>query len=416
MRITPADTWYPIVQPGIVWRSNYVLATSGIEPSGSWIRQAIPDDGVDHNLILIYAIPETLYTSTTSGNLNLSFPPSQAKYKTMKEIGTAISPHKIAYEGSIDVLQSIKVNGVVRFSGSFTAIESDTYIRKLDKTVKQIDVKIPLSPDDLIELQYLSYGDFYVYSGFKDRYGSWWPFDANPEYGHIIGDDQDSVYRLSSDALLKQVTLYAIPSAIIEYSFQENSSTSSTIGTLKLTAYRAIDYGETHYVRHIISSEPVELIDSRDEGTVINTWGHAIFGRNFYDEKSQFGGDIFNLVVPSMIPLGRFVLGAPAAVNSVAVADIRERGGGVPLDFPMVAVDSQEDGLDKLRGFLDLGIWEGKAIKEGGVVEILIDRTILKTDPDDTDPNTFLASEIQEIVRNNVPPGIDFVIRYVENL
>jgi hypothetical protein len=32
----------------------------------------------------------------------------------------------------------------------------------------------------------------------------------------------------------------------------------------------------------------------------------------------------------------------------------------------MTAVETQQDGLDKLRGFFDLGIWEGKAIKEGG--------------------------------------------------
>lgn len=413
MQISLADTWSPIIQPGVVWRGNYVLAASGIEPSGSWIRRAIPEDGRDHNLILIYSIAEALYSIPATGNYGLDFPKQPAKFKTIKEIANVVAPHRIAYSGNLTVLQTVKVNGTTRFSGTFTNSETDTFLKSLDTTVKFIETKSSLAPDDLIELEYLSYDDFYVYTGFRDVSGSWWPFDANPEYGHIIGNQQDNMYDLSSDALLRQVTLYAIPSAVIEYKFIPYPTGGSKIGRVQLDAYRAIDYGETHYVRHVISSEPVEQINSRDGGTVLNTWGYAVFGRNFYDEQNHYGGDIFNTAIPSMIPLGRFVLGAPASVQSVTLADIRQRGGGVPMDFPMIAVESQEDGLDKLRGFLDMGIWEGKAIKEGGVVEIQISQTLLKTDPDDTNPNTFLASEIYEIVRNQVPPGIDFTISYV---
>jgi hypothetical protein len=422
VKITPADTWYPMISPGLVFRPGYVVAASGIEPSGSWLKRALdPTDAndTDYYLTLVYAVPEALYNSTQTGDVGLAFPPTQAKYVLAKELALATSPHTIGYDGNIDVLQVVRVNGTVRASGMFTGTESGTghsFIKTINKETKQIILKSSIAPDDLIELQYLTLSDHYVYTGFRDVSGYWWPFDANPEYGHYIGNDETRQYDNSADSLINQITLYAIPSAAIRYEFIENAAGSDTIGTLKLTAYRAIDYGETHVIRHIVSSEPVEFINSREDGTIINTWGHAVFGRNFYDEQNQYGGDIFNFKVPSMIPLGRFVLGAPASVNSVSIADIRERGGGVPYDFPMIAVESQEDGLDKLRGFFDMGIWEGKAYKEGGVVEIQIDKSLLKTDPDDTDPTTFLSSEIYELVRSQIPPGIDFEIRYIENL
>jgi len=422
VRITPADTWAPIIQPGIVWRTGYVLAASGIEPSGSWLIRALDPDGnndTDFHLTLIYSVPETIYSAVDTGDYGLNFPPSQARYKIMKEIAVPTSPHTIGYDGNLEILQSVKINGTVRASGSFIGTQvgsGDIFIKDLDKTLKQIVLRSSIAPDDIVELQYLSYNDYYTYSGFRDFNGTWWPFDANPEFGHIIGNDDNGLYELSSTALLNQVTLYAIPSAAIRYEFTENPVSGSTIGTLTLSAIRGIDYGETHFIRHLISSEPIEFIDARDGGTVINTYGHAVFARNFYDEGNQFGGDVFNLRVPSMMPLGRFVLGAPASVDSVAIADIRERGGGVPLDFPMTAVEAESGGLDKLRGFFDMGIWEGKAIKEGGVVEIQIDKSLLKTDIESTDPTTFLADEIYELVRNQVPPGIDFEIKYVENL
>lgn len=422
VRITPADTWYPLITPGLVFRPGYVIAASGIEPSGSWIKRALDPTNAnnkDYYLTLIYSVPETLYSSTQTGSLGLTFPPSQAKYKVSKELALATSPHTIGYDGNIDILQVVKINGSVRASGMFVGTEvgsGHSFLKAINKDTKQIILKSAVAPDDLVELQYLSFNDYYVYTGFRDVSGYWWPFDANPEYGHYIGNDETRQYDNSVNALINQITLYAIPSAAIRYEFIENPAGSQSIGTLRLTAFRAIDYGETHVIRHIISSEPVEFINSRDGGTVINTWGHAVFGRNFYDEQNQYGGDIFNLKVPSMIPLGRFVLGAPASVNSVSIADIRERGGGVPHEFPMIAVESQEDGLDRLRSFFDMGIWEGKAYKEGGVVEIQIDKSLLKTDPEDTNPTTFLASEIYDLVRSQIPPGIDFEIKYVENL
>lgn len=417
MRVTQAETWYPIIKSGVVWRPGYVLAASGIEPSGSWLKRALdPNSNIteDKKLILVYSIPEVLYNITSSGSL--SFPSSGAKYISLTENVLPINPHVIGYDGDIHILKSIKVNDNIIFQGTYTGVEVSSSISFLDRDAKQIGLRSALAPDDQVIITYLSYNDFYIYSGFRDYLGNWWPFDANPEYGHVIGNEETAILDLSSDALLRQVTLYAIPSAAIEYKYTENPDGSPTLGTLELTAHRAINYGETHFVRHLISSEPIEFIDSRSDGTIINTWGHAVFGRNFYDEETSYGGDVFNLKVPSMIPLGRFVMGAPASLNSVSMADIRQRGGGVPEDFPMVAVESQENGLDKLRGFYDLGIWEGKAVKEGGVVIVKINQSLLKTDPEDTDPTTFLASEIYDIVKSNVPPGVLFEIQYVENV
>ena len=159
LHVSQADTWYPIVHPGCVWRFPYTLSASGIEPSGSWLRKAIPNDGQDHKLILIYACPEHTYNQTTSA-LGLAFPPNQAKYVQMKEIATVIEPHKVSYNGKIDVLTQIKVNGTVKFSGSVDEYVSDNYLRGIDRTLKELTIKPALAPTDRVELTYYSYNDY----------------------------------------------------------------------------------------------------------------------------------------------------------------------------------------------------------------------------------------------------------------
>jgi hypothetical protein len=125
---------------------------------------------------------------------------------------------------------------------------------------------------------------------------------------------------------------------------------------------------------------------------------------NHYDEGVYFPDDVFDPNRPSSMPLGRIVLAAPVASNSVSIADIRQRGGGVPEEFPMSAVNAEEDGLDRLRMHWDMGIWEGKAIKEGGVIEIRIDPSVL---------DTFTTAEIERRVQSEIPPGVDYEIKYV---
>ena len=111
-----------------------------------------------------------------------------------------------------------------------------------------------------------------------------------------------------------------------------------------------------------------------------------------------------------MLPLGKFVLAAPASINSTSIADIRNRGGGVPEDYSYTAIDTNTDGIDTLKGFWDQGIWEGEVVKEGGVVEVKIDPSLLKDSEDDPDPTTFTYSQIYEIVKSQMPPGIEFEI------
>lgn len=420
INISKANSWRPIIKPGVVWRP-YILQVGATEPGSaiSWIRRAIPEpsDGQPQYIILIYAVPEHRY-GTEVTTLNLPFPPNPARFKVLKEIGQATAPNKISYDGIIHSITEITINGTSRFSGTYTGVEDDDYIKAIDFSLKTIDVSRELLPDDIIEITYNSYADFYNYSGFRSYNASsliqtWYPFDANPEYGHVIGNDTDENIVNSSIALLNKVTLYAIPSAIMVPTFVEDTVDPDRIGTLTLTFHRGVDFNETHFVRHMVSPGDItEKIITRSGGAVANTWGFATLGLNYYDEQVILGGDRFSNRFPYMIPLGRFVLGAPAAVESVSNADIRIRGGGVPSEYPDIAVDSTSGGIDTLKGFLDLGIWEGKAIKDGGVVEIKIDPSKLTTDENNTDPTKFLASEIEEIVKGMVPPGIDYEIVY----
>ena len=180
IKTTQAGTWCPVIQPGLVWREGYLLASSGIEPSGSWLRRAIPDDGNDYYLTLIYSVPEMLYPPTQDGYFGLTFPPPYARFQTIKETGNPVSPQTISYQGNLDVLLQVVVNGVTTFASTYTGVEDYAYLSFLNKNLKQIGITSSLNPNDLVELTYLSYDDFYVYSGFRDVNNNWWPFDANP--------------------------------------------------------------------------------------------------------------------------------------------------------------------------------------------------------------------------------------------
>lgn len=404
IKISNNKSWLPLIQNGTFWRTGYTVKASGIEPEDSWLRKALPNTE-DHNVILIYSIPEMSYSSV--GSSAASFPPGN--YVTNKETAIVSSPDKITYFGDIDELLELKINGTVKFTGSYTGVESSTYLKELNRPLKYIQTKVNLGPDDTVELKYKSFANRFVYTGFRSASG-FQCFDCNPEAGHFICDNQGP--HASADLLLPGITLYLVPSAALKYSFVPAPSGSSVLGTLKMQFLRAVNYGETHFVRHIegISREQISL---RDGGTTANTWGYATFGRNYYDEVSVTAEDLFSSTIPSMVPIGRILLTAPASVNSINVADIRARGGGVPDDYSFESINTEEDGTDTLRSFYDLGIWEGKAIKKGGVAEFEIDRSLLKTDENDPNPNTFLASEIYDIVKRNVPPGTAVEIKYV---
>lgn len=395
MSITRDGSWFPLIESGVVWRQHTIHTN---ESASSWlIRSGLE---VGDEVYLIYTVPESRY-GTKSTNSSNTFPGSGSQLKTVVEIASVVTPSQLSYEGNIKVLQGITVNGSSKFSGSYDGATEDTYIRRMDPLLKIIDLKDSLLPDDHVRLEYLTYMDSYTYSGYKDYTGRWYSFDGNPEYGHFINDPDDYILKASSACLLRQATIYLIPTAYVRAT--TTSGTGTYLGDVDFVFTSAFDYGETHFVRHIIGQPDEEITADQDAGP-INTWGHAVFGKNTYDQGVYSSNDIFSTVVPSMMPLGRLVLAAPASVNSIAHADIRLRGGGVPLDFPMTAVNTEAEGLDKLRGFWDLGIVDGKAIKEGGVIVVEVDSSLL---------DTYTADEIYTTVKDQVPLGVDVEIKYV---
>ena len=114
-----------------------------------------------------------------------------------------------------------------------------------------------------------------------------------------------------------------------------------------------------------------------------------------------------------MMPLGNVLLSAPAGLGSVIVADIRQRGGGIPPNFPLASI-ATEQGVQLISSFYDLGLWLGTPVTQGGVAQININRAVLTTDPNNINPALFTATEINQIVQSQITPGIDFNIVYVD--
>lgn len=400
VEITKAGSWQPLITPGTVWHNHIVHAN---EPASSWLIRSGLEEGDE--VILIYSVPEHLY-SLLEKNSSSTFPGSGTALREIVEFASVTSPHTITYEGDIKVLKRITLNGTVLFDGDFDHSQESTVIKRFDNKIKTIETFKALFPDDLIQITYLSYPSFASYSGYRDYTGNWFPFDANPEYGHWIKDPDDGNFYSSPASLLKEATIYLIPSAYVQVITVPNTGEASgtIIDSVALRFESAYNWGETHFIRHLIGRPQEELSPIQKKGTK-NTWGHAVLGINRYDEGLSASVDIFSKKVPSMMPLGRIILSAPASVNSVATADTRIRGGGVPMDFPMQAVETQTDGIDKLRNFWDLGIWDGKVVKDGGVVEVEIQESVL---------NSFTQDEIEEFIRQRVSPGVDVVIKYVQ--
>lgn len=403
--LSKAGSWLPTIKPGTVWRNHIIkveefdrgtqFTASGTPTSwlnqSSWLARSglIPGDEV----ILIYTVPEHAYTPTNTTTSPL-WPGIQGTVRRVVEYGSIVAPRKISYRTPMRALLSITVNGSGKFSGAFDGRTESSYVRRIDHELQIIELNVSLSPSDVVLLEFESYNDRYVYSGYRHYTNFWYSFDANPEYGHWIGDFSTQSMVNTSEALLQQITLYLIPSAYIKIT--NHPSETSTRVTCSYQS--AFNWGETHFVRHILGQND-EVISTRHEDSPINTWGYAVCGRNYYDEQIGYDDDVFSLDVPSMMPLAKIVMAAPAGIGSVQVADARERGGGVPIDFPFTSVEAGVSGIDMLRGYYDLGNWDGAAIKEGGVTEIVIDSSIL---------NTFTQDEVRTIIEQYLTPGVDY--------
>jgi hypothetical protein len=172
--------------------------------------------------------------------------------------------------------------------------------------------------------------------------------------------------------------------------------------TALITFYSAYDFGESHFIRHAVGAQLEDIVPRLSDGPT-NTYGFAVFGRNYYDESGVPKRDIYSLTHPSMLPLARVLLKAPQSVKGVKIVDIRLRGGGIPetADFNLLALEPSA--INTMKGFYDLGTWDGKAIQEGGVVTINIDTSVL---------DNYTTQEVEEIVRQRIHPGISYEIVY----
>lgn len=403
--VSKANTWKPIIKPGIVWRFYRVPAN---EPQESWLTRSglVPGDRV----WLIYTVPEVTYGTKTTEETSTTFPGSDVELNEVIEVANVQAPNKIGFRGSIKVLTKIVVNGETKFTGVADTNSSETgYIVSIDNELKTITIRDVVNPDDRIYITYLSYSEYYEYSGFYDYYeNQWYPYDCNPEYGHWIGDAQTDTLLNSVDALNKQTSIYLIPSAYLSVSLTFAPTGSATVADLQLEFVSAFTYGETSFVRHFVGQQTEDFdLSGAFIDASINTYSRARFGLEHYDAPDSLGTDYFSVFVPAALPIAKIVLAAPASIHALVAADIRQRGGGVPIEWEPLGAKTEPDGIDELRSYFDLGIWEGKIIKEGGVVEIHIDKTIL---------NDWTVKEIEEIVESQMLPGIAYTILYEDNV
>ena len=406
---SPADSWQPIIEGGVVWRSHVVdnkeaLSSLAIASSGqpSWlIRSGLrPGDEV----YLIYTLPEVKYGQRTTYTGQV-FPGSGTHYNLTYEIATIAAPNQLKFVGDLVAIRQIVLNGVVKAGpGVIDGVSTtSSFIKEINRPLKLITLNQDLSPDDFVVLEYYSFSNSYIYSGYRDFTDTWYTLNCNPEYGHVSATP--ALGRINSSNLLQQAaTIYMIPTAYLK--IEKNSVPSANYIEINCSFVTAYNWGETHFVRHI-EGLTNEAVTSRQQDGPSNTWGHAVFGRNYYDENPSLSSDIFSDRLPSMLPLGKIILAAPAASKAVSIADIRQRGGGIPEDFPFEAINTNSDGLDTLRAYLDCGIWQGAAIKEGGILEVLIDTSVL---------DNFTADEVYRIVSSQVSPGIDLVITYQDSV
>jgi len=401
IRQTRSSSWGLEVTSGVIFRS-YTIPS--YEQSDAWfLSDALSGIlEVGSTCVLVYTVPECFY-GTLEDSVEGVYPGSGFKLRAVVETAHAAGPNRITFSDSLHSLKRITVNGIDKYTGNFTEDSSATgVIKEVNRASKYIDVRFSLAPGDEIELEYTIFAQKFTYLGYRDRNNVYYPFDANPEYGHVIGDSRYGAIRSSADCLLEQVTVYAIPSAVGVYSIVKGSPDE-----IVLTFYSAYDYGETHFIRHCVGENIEDIVPRVSEGPS-NTYGFSVFGRNYYDEAGVPKRDIFSTRYPSMLPLSRVLLKAPASVNSIKVADARIRGGGIPEDFDFDLLVSEPNALNTLRGYFDLGNWDGKAAQVGGAITIRVNKSVLVAEG-----GKYTVEDVKEIVENRIPPGVYYKLEFV---
>ena len=407
---TEAGSWLPVIKQGVVWRKFKYNANLTGDPC--WINNINLVDGED--CILIYSVPEVMYqprqyvTDTTFPNTTY-----QSVSTKRTEVCSVVQDQTISYLGYIQGIYEIKINNTSVFSnGTPVVISAVSIVDSNDLDQRTIKLKgIELFPEDLVTITYATPNDNYVYSGFQTPAITWKCLDLNPEFGHWCQDYNSGTYIDTKQALLQMVNIFAAPTAIVRYQINYRDNTDPVFADIDFKVYSAFDLGETHFIRHLLSSERSEIIPSREGAGSHSTYGTAVLGRNYYDEFNSNVSDTYSTRVPSMLPIAKFTSTLSQDSANLQTWDIRRRGGGIPDNFNFDSIATQQDGLDTLRSYFDLGIWEGNIIQKGGSVTIQIDPSILKTTTD-SNPNTFLASEIDEIVSKNILVGLSYEIIY----
>lgn len=405
---TEAGSWLPTIKQGTVWR-KFTYSTTNGEPV--WLNNIGLNDG--ETVILIYTTPEVHYQERLLVTDPFFLGSSSQSISTKRsEVCSVIQDKTFSFLGYIQGVYSIDINGVNKFT-SVTPVNpsSIAIIDSMDLEQRTIKFKgIELLPEDKVVITYATPNDNFVYSGFQTPSLGWRCFDLNPEYGHWCSDYNSVTPVNTKDALNQTVNLFAVPTSVIRYTINYRPNTDEVYADIVFTFYSAFDLGETHFIRHVLTSERSEIITNREGAGLHSTYGSAVFGRNYYNEFNSNLNDVYSTKVPSMLPIAKFTSVLNQGSTKMVTNDIRRRGGGIPDNFNFDSISTEEDGLDTLRSFFDLGIWEGTLLQEGGKVVIKIDPSILKTDPSSTDPNTFLASEIEEMVQKNILPGIGYEI------
>lgn len=408
---TEAGSWLPVIKQGVVWRKyKHNTASAG---DSCWINSIGLTDGED--CILVYSVPEVMYQPREYVT-DAAFPNTTNQSVSCKrtEVCSIIQDQTISYLGYIQGIYEIKINNTSVFSNVTPVIISAiSIVDSNDLDQRTIKFKgIELLPEDLVTITYATPNDTYVYSGFQTPDITWKSLDLNPEFGHWCQDYNTGTYIDSKQALLQMINVFAVPTAVIRYNILYKDNTAGDIfADVDFKVYSAFDLGETHFVRHLLSSERSEIIPSREGAGSHSTYGMAVLGRNYYDEFNSNVNDTYSTRIPSMLPIAKFTSTLSPGSANLQTWDIRRRGGGIPDNFNFDSVATQQDGLDTLRSYFDLGIWEGNIIQKGGSVTIKIDPSVLKTS-EDNNPNTFLASEIDEIVSKNILAGLSYEIIY----
>jgi hypothetical protein len=394
-KVQPNNTWGVGIQKGYVVRPYTVPSYEQADVwfrTGSLASKTTPGTSI----LLIYSVPEIEY-QPLEGNNGITFPGQGVNFVRSLERTTPSGENSIKFTSPFSKVLSYTLNGT-SYPATGTTVES------IDYDTQVISVKSTLSPDDEITVTGLSLPGQYTYLGYRDRVtNQYFSFDANPEYGHFIGDSRYGSLRSSYDCLREQVTVYALPSAIGVY--ETIPGAGSNPSTCKLTFYSAYSFGETHFIRHLVGAQ-IEDIIPRIGDTSLNTYGFSIFGRNFYDESSTPRRDVFSQVVPSMLPLCRVMLKAPISASTVTNADMRIRGGGIPETFDLDKLKLEPNATRKLKSYYDIACWAGQPIQEGGAATVIIDPSVLAP------IGKFTEEQVKEIVASRMPPGVEFTIKY----